>query len=63
MTAFLDEKLTQCSISRTELAEILSLDETTLEEKINGSIQWKLAEAVQICSLLHTTDVEHLFSN
>lgn len=63
MTAFLNEKLTQCSISRTNLAEILGLDENTLEEKLNGSIQWKLAEAVQICSLLNTPFTEELFSS
>lgn len=58
---YLSQKLTERGISLEYLAQQLELDETTLSMKLDGLLQWDLAEAVRICCLLHTPNLEKLF--
>lgn len=57
----LDQKMVEVGLTIPVLAESLGLPLDVLLSRMNGETRWLLHEAVGICQLLNTSDVELLF--
>ena len=57
----LDKKLKENGLTYADLAKELCLPDDTLSQKIEGLLNWRLAEVICICRLLQESDAKFLF--
>lgn len=55
------QMLKERGITTSSLAEILNESEYSVDLKLRGELPWLLSDAVRICCLLNTSDVNFLF--
>lgn len=55
------KKLENADISISRLARELNISESETHDKMCGITPWLLSDAVIICQLLHTSDINFLF--
>lgn len=54
-------ELNKANISVSRLAEVLNVPEDVAYSKLRGESPWLLPEAVNICHLCNTSDINFLF--
>ena len=54
-------ELSKANISIARLAEILTITEAAVCDKLQGCKPWLLPEVIAICQLLNTSNVDFLF--
>lgn len=57
----LSGELDRCGITTDILAEKLNTSKHIINQKLKGELPWELWEALVICKLLGTSDIESLF--
>ena len=60
-TPNLRQKMSDCGVSNRDIANLLGVDISVIDEKMRGYLPWYLHEAVRICTFLKTSDAEDLF--
>lgn len=55
------KKLDDADISISRLARELNISESETYDKLGGVTPWLLSDAIIICQLLHTSDINFLF--
>jgi DNA-binding XRE family transcriptional regulator len=57
----LTEMMIKNAVSTKDLADVISVSEDNIIQKLKGVIPWSLVEAMNICFYFHTSDIYFLF--